>query len=130
MATKILVVECDFTLLESYCDFFVRAGFEVSAAATTDAFRRLLSEFLPDVLILEPDTFGATSESDNESLGIAYVPTIIVTRLDLVDVALPDELPLVASYVKPVSMSQLLKNVRNVVRSLASRGAVAVASRT
>lgn len=116
MSIRVLIVDPDQSLLDSYHDYLTIHGFEVESASTGSEGLSRLRTWKPDVLVLEPDMPDAWGEKILDQLrqvpGEHCIPVLILTRRDRATLAHP-----VREYhVKPLSMGELAHSIRSVVK--------------
>ena len=86
MKIHVLVVEPDELLLESYRNCLAKHGFEVATAQNGPVAIRLLNDFAPHVVVLEPELPDAWGDRLLEMIRddprMPSVPVIVLTRLE------------------------------------------------
>jgi DNA-binding response OmpR family regulator len=117
MATRVLVVESDGLLAETYRRFLAREGFDVRTARTADECLSSFLEFAPDAIMLEPDVMASRAGAGSEFARnqTASIPIVVVTRQDLQRTDMPDTWHIARHFVKPVSMARLANAIREVI---------------
>ncbi len=113
MNNRVLIVEPDEPLLNSYRECLSRRGFKVTTATNGPDALRSLSEFAPHVLLLEPDLPNGWGDRllslMREEPRVPCVPVVVLTRRD----HKAFEYPVLEYHVKPFSMTRLANAIRN-----------------
>lgn len=112
MSTRVLLVDPEEILLDTYRDYLTAHGFDVEAASAGPDALSKLRLWKPDVLILEPDMPGGCGDKILEEVRnhpeLWGVPVLILSRRDRKVVTYP-----VREYhVKPFSLAALVKSIR------------------
>jgi len=119
MPVRVLVLEPDVDLMESFQDHFAKSTeFHTRLTANGDECIELLASFRPDVFVLEPVLPHGVADRILEAVqnvpGRPYVPILVLTRFSTHTTA---DHPAVKSFlVKP----QSLKNIGDAIQGLAA----------
>ena len=119
MPVRIVILEPDVDLLESFRDYFETSiKFETRLTTSGEECLELLTKFRPDVLVLEPvlptGVADRILEAVKETPGRPYVPILVLTRFSTHASA---EHPAVKGFlVKP----QSLKDISDAIQRLAA----------
>jgi DNA-binding response OmpR family regulator len=116
MSIRVLIVDPDESLLDSYRDYLTAHGFEMESASTGSEGLSKLRTWKPDALVLEPDMPDDWGEKILDQLRQHpeqhCVPVLILTRRDREVIVYP-----VREYhVKPLSMGELAHSIRIAVK--------------
>ena len=116
---RLLLIEDDQSLREAIRAALNKAGYDVRAEADGEDFSETVSEFLPDLAILDVRLPGEADgfELARKLRGLAVVPVLFVTAADTLedrlrgfDVGADDYL------VKPFAIAELLARIRAILR--------------
>ena len=118
MTTRVLVVESDELLAETYRRFLNKEGFQVRTATSPDECVKSMLEFAPDVVMLEPDVMASRVGPNVQfaSCNLANVPIVIVTKHDVDRSRMPQDWRVARHYTKPISLARLAKAIREVAK--------------
>jgi DNA-binding response OmpR family regulator len=112
MKNRVLIVEPDESLLESYRTCLSRRGFKVATATNGPDGVRSLSNFAPHVLVLEPDLADGWGDKMltmmRDDPRVPCVPVVILTRWD----RRASKYPVREYFVKPCPMTRLVSAIR------------------
>ena len=121
MSIHVLIAEPDVRLLEVYCKFMTKEGFEVTTTTNGSDCVESLRRCRPDVLLLEPDLDNGWREKllplMRDDPDLSCVPVIVLTRNDHG----AHEFPVREYFVKPFSMSRLAKIIETTVSTPSTR---------
>ena len=119
MSIRVLVPDPDELLLEVFEQSLARHGFEVFTATAGEDCLEKLREYLPHVLVIEPDLpddLGArVIQLIIENSHVPTVPVVIVSRHEREQSVVPLDTLIGAYHVKPVSMDLLAQSIRSAV---------------
>lgn len=108
---RVLLADPEPQLLFAYRQFLETKGIEVATASDGKVCLSKLSEWQPDVLVLEPETPQQWGEEVLDRLRHPQerrVPVLILSRRDRTAIAYPVH----EYYVKPVSLVELVRSIR------------------
>ena len=108
---RVLITEPDLLLLETYGEFLRKDPLEIALSANGPDCMRLLRDFRPHILVLEPDLDDGWGDRLLEAMRTdptaSGIPVIVATRQDCSD----HEYPICEWLVKPFSMMRLLRSI-------------------
>ncbi len=110
MNIRVLLVDPESDLLDNYYDFLIREGFDVQTAANGQDCLQKLREWVPNVLVLEPDMPNGSGGKILDEVSKYATEVIILSRLDRDSVS--HSHPVRAYHVKPFSLSELANSIR------------------
>lgn len=119
MSRRVLVVDDEPRVREVVVEYLKRDGFEVQEAADAGLARRLLSDYRPDLVILDimfPGASGLDLLSEVRRRGDEVAVILLTARADEGDRVLGLELGADDYVVKPFSPRELVARVRSVLR--------------
>lgn len=94
MNKKILIVDDDILFLEAFAEFLVEEGFMIEFAERVSEINKLLSSFVPDLIILDihlEDGDGRTVCNDIKIRSeTEHIPIIILTGLSYEEIGMLD----------------------------------------
>lgn len=115
MGIRVLIVDPDESLLDSYRDYLTAHGFEVETESAGAHALSKLQAWKPDALVLEPDIPDGWGEEILDQLREhpeqRRLPVLILSRRDRKVIAFP----VLEYYVKPMSMGELAHSIRSAV---------------
>lgn len=120
MAIRVLLVDPDECILDSFATLLQRHGFDVLTASNEKVCVRHLCESAPNVLVLEPCTdhdWGHRLLEKPHVSDFADVPTVVVSRLTPDDVKLSSTAPIFRWHIKPVKTSDLANTLSKAVQA-------------
>lgn len=116
MTIRVLLADPEESLLKIYRNYLTARGFEVATATTGGDCLRLLREWRPDVMVLEPELRDGWRDkllpAMRDDPDVPSVPVIVLSRND----HMVSEKPVHEYYVKPFSMARLAKSIQNAAR--------------
>lgn len=117
MSIRVLVAEPDVALSETYREFLTKEGFEVTTTTNGLDCVKSLRPSPPDVLLLEPDLDDDYRDKllplMRDDPNLSRIPIIVLTRSDHGTYGPPVR----EYFVKPFSMSRLIKSIKTAVSS-------------
>jgi len=124
--TKVLIVDDDPDFVEIMRLILASAGYEIETASSGDQALRLMSESLPDVVLLDVMMAGVldgvhVAHAINDDPVLSQVPVIMISSItssSMADAFPTDEyLPIDVWISKPVQPEDLLKKVARVTNA-------------
>ncbi len=115
MATRVLIVDPDESLLDVYRMYLTRAGFEVYTATNEVECVENMRDHFPHVLVVEPDSFDGWGERllwfVQEQSDLPLPPIVVLSRRDRDELPSVAPLPICQFHVKPCSMATLTDSI-------------------